>query len=73
MPAHAAQTTLVSGISGSHHVAAIFRTLRTACLFPGILFAGSMRFLGSFHYGFYCDEQLRNLYSLLMFVACCSE
>ncbi|GAA5868705.1 hypothetical protein JCM3774_003631 [Rhodotorula dairenensis] len=36
-----------------------------------ILFAGSMRFLGSFHYGFYCDEKLRNLYSLLMFVACC--
>ncbi|KWU41339.1 hypothetical protein RHOSPDRAFT_13794, partial [Rhodotorula sp. JG-1b] len=36
-----------------------------------ILFAGSMRFLGSFHYGFYCDVKLRNLYSFLMFVACC--
>ncbi|KAG0663846.1 hypothetical protein C6P46_002071 [Rhodotorula mucilaginosa] len=37
----------------------------------GILFAGSMRFLCSFHYGFYCDVKLRNLYSFLMFVACC--
>ena len=32
-----------------------------------------MRFLCSFHYGFYCDVKLRNLYSFLMFVACCSK
>ncbi len=32
-----------------------------------------MRFLCTFHYGFYCDVKLRNLYSFLMFVACCSK
>jgi adiponectin receptor len=41
--------------------------------FVGILVLGTVNFFPTFHYSFFCDPSLRNLYILLMTLSGCSE